>query len=70
MLFQVGIGSVGGTMFFSGGNFYRSANYDLPVHKYEHKDVSESIDFEDTNLCLPLALQNNYSLIAPNFRRL
>ena len=22
----------------------------LSVHKYEHKDVSKSIDFEDTNL--------------------
>ena len=32
MSFQVGVGSLGGTVFFSGGTLYSSANYEVTWH--------------------------------------
>ena len=41
MSFQVGIGSLGGTMFFQVGTLYPSANYDVCIKIY-HGDDSET----------------------------
>ena len=43
--------------------------YIFKLTKYDHEDVSESIDSDD-RIFLSLVLQNYQSLNAPNFRRL
>ena len=49
--------------------FLQVNKYIFQLTKYEHKDIRESIDSDDTNLS-SLVLRNNHSLNALNFRRL
>ena len=49
--------------------FLQVNKYILHLTKYEHKDIRESINSDDTNLS-SLVLRNNHSLDALNFRRL
>ena len=48
--------------------FLQVNKYIFQLTKYEHKDIRESIDSDDTNLS-SLVLRNNHSLNALNFRR-
>ena len=72
MSFQVGIGSLGGAVFFSGGILYPSANYALSTLSMSFFRLKEDTSFQSITIWwinLDLFINNNVSFInsSPHF---